>query len=245
MPAAGEPMARPRRRRRWLRRVVLIMAVVVGVAGVGGGGFGLFRELTRHATKTEVAAAVREEIASRWQRLPAGQIFPRSVAYTTAEGMDTAAHLVGIAPAASCAAALDKVAAQALSRHGCITALRATYLDASGTLVLTAGIVVLPGAAAAGQAAADLNSHPHAGVRAVAFPGTVAQSFRDSRREWFSVTVRGPYVFLSAVGYTTGVSGHGSGGNPALSDLGTGVANREMTLLTSARKPCQREDIRC
>src|SRR6266568_1032673 len=242
-PVSGaSPVAR---RRRWPRRMVLIVVIVVGLAGVGGGGFGLFREFTRPATQTEVATALRAEIASRWARLPAKQIFPGSIGYTTAGGMNTAARLVGIAPPASCTAALDSALAHAFSRHGCIKVLRATYLDASGTVVLTAGVAVLPSGTAAAQSAADVNSIHHAGLRVVAFPGTVTNLFGDSRREWLNLTVHGPYVFLSAVGYASGISGHGLRANPAFSDLGNAVAAREITVLTSGRKPCQREDIRC
>jgi hypothetical protein len=159
--------------------------------------------------------------------------------------MNTAARLVGIAPPAPCTAALDSALAQAFGRHGCIKVLRATYVDASGTVVLTAGVAVLPSATAAAQAAADVTAIHHAGLRVVAFPGTVTKLFRDSRREWLNLTVQGPYVFLSAAGYASGISGRGLRANSALIDLGNGVAAREITVLTSGRKPCQREDIRC
>jgi hypothetical protein len=245
LPPLGEPGPATPLRGRWLRRIVLVVVIAVGLAGVGGGGFGLYRELTRPATHAEVATAVRAEIASRWARLPTAQIFPRSVAYRTAEGMDTAARLVGIAPPAACATALDPVIAQAFARHGCIKVLRATYVDASGTVVVTAGVAVLPSGTAAARAAADVNSDHHAGVRVVAFPQTVTNLFRNSGRESLSILARGPYVFLSAVGYTTGLTGRRLGANPALGDLGAGVANREIVVLTGARKPCQRKDIRC
>jgi hypothetical protein len=221
------------------------LVIIIGLGGLGGGGFGLYRELTRPATPTEVSAALRAEIASRWERLPAGQIFPSSVPYQTGAGMDTTARLVGIAPPAQCAAALDSTLAQALGHHGCIKVLRATYVDASGTVVVTAGVAVLPSGTAAAQAAADVSSDRHAGVRVVTFPGTVTNLFRDSGREWLRVMAQGPYIFLSAAGYTSGVTGRGFGANPALSDLGNGVAAREISVLTSGRKPCQREDIQC
>jgi hypothetical protein len=245
LPPLGEPGPASRPRGRWLRRLVLAVVIAVGLAGVGGGGFGLYRELTRPVTHAEVATAVRAEIASRWARLPAAQIFPSNITYRTAQGMDTAARRVGIAPPAACVTALDPVIAQAFARHGCIKVLRATYVDVSRTLVVTVGVAVLPGGTAARRAAADVNSDHHAGVRVVAFPGTVTNLFRNSGRESLSIQASGPYVFLSAVGYTTGLAGRRLRANPALGDLGAGVANREIVVLTSARKPCQRKDIRC
>jgi hypothetical protein len=59
-----------------LRTGAIVVLVLAGLAGLAGGGIPLYAELTRHATGAEVAAAGRAEIATRWQRLPAGSIFP-------------------------------------------------------------------------------------------------------------------------------------------------------------------------
>ena len=95
-PAAGGT------RRSRLRTVALILFVVAGLAGLGGGGSLLAVVLTRPPASAEIAAAGRAEIASRWQRLPAGKIFPATIGYLTSDGLDTAASRVGIASITSC-----------------------------------------------------------------------------------------------------------------------------------------------
>jgi hypothetical protein len=102
------------------------------------------------------------------------------VGYTnTASGAAWSARLIGIAPRASCAAAADPAVAAILARSGCRTVLRATYADVSGTLVATAGIAVMPSAAAAASAQNAIQMTIQGGVRAIAFPGTAAVLFRD------------------------------------------------------------------
>lgn len=231
----------------WLRRLTVALLVLAGLAGVGGGAAGLMVELTRHATHAEAASALREEIASRWRRLPAGQIFKPSVTYTLSDGVAATAHLVGIAPAAPCASAADQVVSRALVREGCVTVLRATYVDDSGTVVSTEGIAVMPSESAANKAVADVptvTSH-HEGLKAVPFPGTVTHLFGDRQRAWFTIIPQGPYVFLSTGGYTTARLGKRNASYPPFGDLHDGVLAIESGALTTAGDPCHQQDIRC
>jgi hypothetical protein len=72
-----------------VRRLTVLGLIVMGLAGVGGGGWLVYSELARPATHAEVAAAARAEIASRWERLAAGQIFPANIppgGYSLANG---------------------------------------------------------------------------------------------------------------------------------------------------------------
>lgn len=242
------PLERPRRPRRLRRGVALILLVAAGLAGVGGGGAGLALELTRTATKAEVTAALQAEIASRWQRLAAGKIFPAAVGYTTSdEGAPMTARLVGIARPASCAASLDPSVAGLLSRYGCVTVLRATYLDASGTLAATAGIVVMTSASAADQAVrASGGGAESSGVRTFTLPGTVADQFGDPQRRAFSpMQSMGPYVFLYVAGYADGRVSGSATAYPPLVDLASGVLSRLQTVLTSHGSACEMKDIRC
>jgi hypothetical protein len=242
------PPERRRRSRRLTRKVALTLLVAVGLAGVGGGGAGLALELSRTATKAEVAAALQAEIASRWQRLAAGKIFPEAIGYTTSdEGAPMTARLVGIAPSASCAASLDPPVAGLLRRYGCVAVLRATYLDGSGTLAATAGIVVMTSASAAGQAvSASGGGAESSGVRTFSLPGTVADQFGDPQRRAFSaMQSMGPYVFLYAAGYTDGRVSGSATAYPPLVDLASGVMSRLQTVLTSHGSACQMKDIRC
>jgi hypothetical protein len=233
-------------RRGWLRAVAVITLVLAGLAGLAGGGIALYAELTRHATAAETAAAGRAEIATRWQRLPAGSIFPATVSYLTSNGLRTTARRVGIAPRASCTAALDPAAAAVLRHHGCVTVLRATYLDASGTLAVTVGVAVMPSPAAAQAVANAMTSLPgHPGLRAVRFPRTTADLFGDAQRSWRDVAAsHGPYAYLYAAGYTDGRRG-GSRSLPGPGDLGNGVLGQIITVLSGGPQPCARKDIRC
>jgi hypothetical protein len=224
--------------------VAVIALVVTGLTALAGGGSALFAELTRHATAAEAAAAGRAEIATRWQRLPTGSIFPPQVSYLTSDGLRTTARRVGIAPGASCAAAVAAEAASVLRQHGCVTMLRATYLDASGTLAVTVGVAVLPSAAAA-QAAVNAmaGERGQPGLAVVPFHGTTASRF-DAPAGWRDTVSHGPYAFFYAAGYTDGRQG-ASGPMPGPGDLGIGVLGQIVSVLSGGPPPCARKDIRC
>lgn len=203
---------------RWRRGRLLVSAAlaVAGLAAMITGGVTIAQMLTRKPTGSEIEAAGVKELASRWQGLKAGEIFPAEIALEDgweyelkdSERARPKALLVGIAPPAACGTALDPKAAEAIAAHGCRTVLRATYVDESGTRLATLGIVVLRDADAAAGADADYtarfgvegkNTH---GLRVAAFPGTVAAAFTDARRQeiWLESGF-GPYLFLRAAGW--------------------------------------------
>ncbi len=244
----GGPQPAHARRQRRLRVLLVCVLLIAGIAGIAVGGGGLDYELTRQPTRAELAAASQADIASRWQRLPAGAIFPARVPYVTSDGARTTATRVGIAPPASCSAALDPAVAALLGR-GCRTVLRATYADQSGTLVATMGVVVMSDAAV--TARIEAGPGPAAGwsgtgVRAVAFPGTIAAAFTDPARQLFAQQSAGPYLVLVAAGFADGrVVPHGDATGP-LMDLAANLPGFAVTALTStARPPCARKDISC
>ena len=242
-PAAAGGLTKPPRRK--LRATIAILLVLLGLCGIIGGGVALYLEFTRSATPAEVSAAGSAELASRWTRLTAGQLFPASVGYATSDGLQSTASRVGIAPAASCAAALDPSVAAILRRLGCRTVLRATYLDPSGTLVATVAVAVMSSPRAAQQAGATVTSDlPKAGVRALTFPGTTAGQFTDAQRGWFQATPQGTYLLFYAAGYADGRPGATADiiGPP---DLGQGVMERVVSALSGGKPPCQRKDIQC
>ena len=241
---AATPPARVRRPR-W-HTPLLVVLTLAGVAGLAIGGFALHAELTRHATAAEAAAAGRAEIATRWERLPAGRLFPADIRYGTAGHRVGTARRVGIAPAASCAAALDPAAAAIFRARGCQTVLRASYTDASGSLTVTVGVVVMHSTTAAQSAVSDLTIQPgHAGVRAVSFPGTRAAGYGDAQRGWLHAEPGdGPYAFLYAAGFTDGRRGTGDLTSEP-QHLGAGVLSWVINVLTAGGPPCSRADIRC
>jgi hypothetical protein len=205
------------------RRAVALGALILGVAGFAASMTGVaVWVLPRQFTAGQQRQITAWEISGRWQSLSAGQIFPAAVPYQLpATVLEDAAPLnlnalrVSIAPQQSdCAKAVTSTAAGAvLHRDGCEAVLRATYVDATQTYVMTVGVAVLPSAAAAADADAGL-SRPKlaaardadgagrlaAGVSVVRFSGAAAQLYDYNRQISDSITA-GPYIVMYAVGY--------------------------------------------
>lgn len=233
--------------RRAVRLLSLALLIVLGLAGVAGGALAFGKELTRKATKAEATAALSTEIATRWRRLPAGKIFPAQIRYLNAQGDFTMATLVGIAPPASCRASLEPSALRRIGAFGCVTALRATYLDASKTLAATVGIVVMASPSAAARAFDALPPlKPAIGLYALPFSGTVADAFGNAQRGAAAAQqTSGPYIFLYTDGYTDGLPGNAAQANPDLVLLGQGILSVLESTLTGHGTPCAMKDIRC
>jgi hypothetical protein len=226
--------------------VVIIGLILIGLAGVLGGGSLLAKELTRGPTKAEQAAALASEIASRWQRLPAGKIFPATVSYTGGEGSPETAIRVGIAPPISCQSALQPSAFQQVRPYRCVAMLRATYVDAAGTQAVTVGVAVFPSGRAAQSAQDALGaSVTTAGLNAVPMTGTIAGAFGNAQRAAGDAQTAGPYVLLYTAGYTDGMPGAAAASNDQLTALGTGVVGALKPTLTRHTGPCTMKDIKC
>jgi len=206
------------------RRAAAVIALLLGVAGLAVSAIGVAVQLLpRHFTAEQQRQIQAWEVLRRWQTMPAGQIFPATVSYQLPAGtlQDTApleltAYRVGIAPQESdCATAVTSTAAGAvLRRHGCQAVLRATYVDATRSYVMTVGVAVLPNAAAAVSAdggltpsslaaarAAGQRGRLAAGVRVVRFGGPAGQRYDYNRQIAKSFTA-GPYVVMYAAGYS-------------------------------------------
>ena len=154
------------------------------------------------------------EMGKRWRTWPAAEIFPDSLRYpvpgSVLGGADLplAAHRIGIARQASCHTATDPAVARVLARYGCLAVLRATYADATQSLAVTVGVVVLPGPAAARASMTALpgqhGNGPRPGVRAVSFRRTPVALFGNRQRQLSSVRRAGPYLVFTTVGYADG-----------------------------------------
>ena len=229
------------------RVIALVTLVVLGLAGVLGGGFALRRELTRGATKAEVAAALAAEIGSRWERLPAGTIFPGKISYPDVAGNTATATRVGIAPRTTCRAALEPAAVAQLRSMHCATMLRATYLSAGGSIAATIGVAVLPSVATAEKAQSDLTLQPGSGLYALPYARTMAGSFTNAARAAAGAQFAGPYLFLFTAGYTDGQPGSAvaAGDSGELAALGAGIVRMLAKTLTSHGPPCSMRDISC
>lgn len=237
----GQPMRRP------LRTVSVAVLIAVGLAAVAGGSLGLSRELTRKATEAETAAALSQEIATRWQRLPAGKIFPPKIRYQETAGNTVTATLAGIAPPAPCRDSLEPGTLRKIRSLGCTTVLRATYLGASGTYAATVGIGVMASQSAAAVAYARLSPvGPTSGLYTVPFAGTITSGFGNAARGAAGIEQdAGPYIFLYTAGHTDGLPGHAIHTDQEPAALGSGILSALETVLTGHGKPCSMRDIRC
>jgi len=213
----GGPPRRPRRPRRAATLAVLVLAV----AGLAVSAVGIsIQVLPRQFTATQQHQIEGWEIASRWQELTAGQIFPATVTYSLSAGVlqDTVplsldAVRVGIAPQSTCARGVTTAAAAAVLRHsGCKAVLRATYVDATKSYILTIGVAVLPTAAAALDASRGLSrtrlASRGSGHATQLTPGVLVVRFRggttalyDYSRQIAANFSTGPYVVMYAAGY--------------------------------------------
>ncbi|HEV7933013.1 MAG TPA: hypothetical protein VGP70_11985 [Actinomadura sp.] len=248
----------PRRR----GRVIAIAALAaLGLAAMSGGGFALAHELTRKPTAKEVEAAGAAELASRWRIRTAGEIFPATVDYSASGGLAASrgkpdallrARRAGIASAATCQEALDRRVADILVKHHCRTMLRATYLDASGTLVTTLGIAVMPSPDAADAVESEFNTafgtggNGKDGLRGVGFTGTVAEGFGDRQRQelWLGQN-RTPYVFFHASGWADGRTRITGRERVEQFDFASALSTHLMTGFVRADRPCETRGVRC
>ncbi len=204
----------------WRRRAATLVVLVLAVAGLAVSAVGIsVQVLPRQFTATQQHQIEAWEIASRWQELTAAQIFPATVTYSlSAATLQDAVPLsldavrVGITPQSTCARGVTTAAAAVLHRSGCKALLRATYVDATKSYILTIGVAVLPTASAALDASQGLSetrraSHESAratelapGVLVVRFHGGTSVLYDYSRQIAANLNA-GPYVVMYAAGY--------------------------------------------
>jgi hypothetical protein len=206
------------------RRAAAMLALILGLAGFAISAIGVaIQVLPRHFTASQQRQIEAWEVMRRWQTMPAGQIFPASVSYQLspqtlqdADPLGLDAVRVSIAPQESdCAKAVTSAAAGAvLRKNRCEAVLRATYVDATRSYVMTVGVAVLPNTAAAASADSGLTpprlaaarqaghgGQLPAGVLVVRFRGAAAGLYDYNRQISKSFTA-GPYVVMFAVGYS-------------------------------------------
>jgi hypothetical protein len=208
------------------RRAAAVIALILGVVGLLVSLTGVVIQLLpRQFTAGEQRQIKAWEVSRRWQTMPAGQIFPASVSYQlSADLLQDASPLsvnalrVSIAPQQSdCAKAVTSALAGAvLRRNRCEAVLRATYVDATRSYVMTVGVAVLPNSAAAASAdtglaqprlaaarEADGAGRLPAGVLVVRFSGARAKRY-DYNRQISASFAAGPYLVMYAAGYSDG-----------------------------------------
>ncbi len=202
----------PRRRRSW---VAVLALLAVGLIGLAVAAAGVADELLpRRFSVGQQRQITTWEMSRRWRADPAGQIFPASIGYQVpaqalgaSQGLQLSASRLGIAPEGSCAADVSAAAAQVLASGRCVALLRATYVDASQSMVVTLGIAVLPDTTLAFSTARRLSEADHGlalAVRPFPVSGTAAAGFRDKERQLAFAVGAGPYVIMSVAGFADG-----------------------------------------
>ncbi|WP_240197487.1 hypothetical protein [Nonomuraea lactucae] len=192
------------RYRRWF--VVLVGAVLaMSALVVLLGTVGLLAETrARPLTPAEQQRYKQEEIARRWQAWPATGVFPDEVKYVGLDRAQQYARRVGIAPETDCRNAVDTSVAGILDEHGCVTMLRATYIDQTSTFVITVGVAVLKDEESRLAATDQLTQDDRVGVLPVPFRGTVTERFGNDQRQRTGWVGAGPYIVFSTAGYADG-----------------------------------------
>jgi hypothetical protein len=177
--------------------LALICAVVAGVSASAAGA-----ELTRGPSIAEIKRASADEVGRRWQIWPAGKIFPDSLPYVTEQGGTEKARRIGVSARTDCQAAVDAALRRAMRNARCEVILRATYLDALEGVIVTMGLAAFPDrtSAEAARTAFPHAGKPSPGLRALAFPGTVADRFTSAGRQHGYTRQEGPYVVIVTAG---------------------------------------------
>lgn len=211
------PAARGRGKR---RPGLAVLCALLGLGGLVSAAVGMSGQLMPRAFTVAQRHRIEAwEVARRWRTIPKTRIFPMVVRYRLAGGQIGAAgslmlsaRRLEIARQASCRSAtgVSGKLMPMLDRAGCQAILRATYTDASSSLVLTVGIAVLRNAASAVAVARDLSDGVANGRGAVAdrfvlspvpVPGTPAAAFGLRQRQLSWVVGAGSYLVMATVGF--------------------------------------------
>lgn len=227
------------------------MLAVAAVAGLGllGSLLGVvWQMLPRHFNAAQRQQITDWEYGKRWRTLAAGSIFPAAVSYgppaalSDDPSLTLSARRIGIARQASCTAAVDQAAARLLNSDGCTAVLRASYVDGTGSYVVTVGAAVLPSTSQAAAVARSIGGAPGNGalgptVRTVSFKNTQAAAFTDPRRQLSGAAAAGSYIVLYAVGYADSrprepVAGDGYT-DAEMTSAGSGVARAVLAVLAA------------
>ena len=224
--------------------LALIFALIAGVSASAA-----VAELTRGPSPAEVRQAAADEVARRWWVWPAGRVFPATLPYVTEQGGTERAHRVGVSTRTSCASAVDAPLRRKMRDEGCQAVLRATYLDALEGVVVTIGVAAFPDTAraAAAQAAFAKGGAPSPGLRALSFPGTVADRFTASGRQHGYAREQGPYLVLITAGQVDGRPARAVGRQRStLFAFTTDLADEVLTAIATPASPdCSAKEWRC
>ena len=218
------PGTGPVSRRKYRRRPLLALSgLTVGLVLAAAAAFGVYGQfMPRTFSAAQRSKIEAWEMARRWRTMPKAALFPARVRYRLpgeqvgANGsLVLTARRLAIARQSTCAsvAGASRRVRALLARQGCEAMLRATYADATSSMVLTVGIAVLPTTVAAASLQESLTGGLAGGIgalagrpllRPVAVPETPAAGFGVRQRQLSWVVGAGPYLVVGTVGYADG-----------------------------------------
>ncbi|MEW1752307.1 hypothetical protein [Streptomyces angustmyceticus] len=195
-------------------RVLLAAAcLVLGIGLIGGAAAGSW--LTEDASgAAPTAEAVFAKGRDVWHATPVDTLFPRVVdgLGVGPGGADRTWTRIAVAPDSGCTGAYDAKLAAALAPAGCVRLLRATYIDATHSSVITVGAQITKADAAGMMALNARFSTKNLGLRTDLMPlpyakkATPAADFGRAQRASWTVRVLTdlPAVVYAVSGFADG-----------------------------------------
>ena len=222
MPSQARSVALARRRagrRAWLAGLLAL----IGLCGLAIAGVGISNQLLpRKFTAAQKQRIEAWAVAQRWRTMLKTRLFPARPGYELVGAdigvpgaLNLRARRLGIAKQATCASAAGagRKLITLLDHDGCEALLRATYTDASSSMVVTVGVAVMSSQSTAISAAHFLTGEVATGqgavsrhlmLRPVAVPGTSAAAFGVGQRQLAWVVGAGSYLVVAAAGFADG-----------------------------------------
>jgi hypothetical protein len=196
---------------------------LVGLCGLAVVGVGIANQLLpRRFTAAQKQRIEAWEVAARWRTTPKTRLFPAKARYELVGAqigvpgaLKLRARRLGIAKQATCASAAGagRKLVALLVHDGCQALLRATYTDATSSMVLTVGVAVLSSQNTAISAAHFLTGGVATGqgavsrrlvLRPVPVPDTPAAAFGTKQRQLAWVVGAGSYLVMATAGFADG-----------------------------------------
>ncbi|WP_234440596.1 hypothetical protein [Streptomyces rimosus] len=209
---AAPPYAAPAPHRSVRRTVLAAAGLVLGVGLVAGAAAGSW--LADDADGSPAAEAVFAHGREAWHSAPVDTLFPRTLngLGTGPGGADRTWIRIAVAPDSSCAGAFDPLLTKALAPVGCDRLVRATYVDATRTSVITVGAVSTKadrtgmGDLRRRFAKEHLDTRTDLMPRPYAAKGTPAAGFGPAQRASWSIRVLDdlPVVVYGVSGFADG-----------------------------------------
>ncbi|WP_050506269.1 hypothetical protein [Streptomyces rimosus] len=198
---------------RSVRRTALAAAgLVLGVGLVAGAAAGSW--LAGDANGSPAAEAVFAHGRETWHSAPVDTLFPPTLngLGTGPGGADRTWIRIAVAPDSGCAGAFDPLLTKALAPVGCNRLVRATYVDATRTSVITVGAVSTKADRTGMQdlrrrfAKEHLDTRTDLMPRPYAAKGTPAAGFGPAQRASWSIRVLDdlPVVVYGVSGFADG-----------------------------------------